>query len=281
MTSTTLGRGLSSLIPPMPGQSGSAGGEQVLQIPIDQIKPNPQQPRHQFDHDALDDLIQSIKTHGIIQPLVVIRVGSGYQLIAGERRLRAAKMLDKQKVPAVVRSASEQQQLELALVENVQRQNLNPIDKAIGYQRLIDEFSMTQEAVAKQVGQSRAAVANAVRLLALPQPMRDALADGRLTEGHAKVLLSVKTDTERERIFQDILQNKLTVRGAETHVRTTTVHGHTRRAQTDPNLKASEEALEEKLGTKVQLKRTGSSGTITIHFYSREELDQIIRTITS
>lgn len=281
MTTSTLGRGLNSLIPPMPGTASGDDGERVLQIPIDDIKPNPQQPRQQFDHDALEDLISSIKAHGIIQPLIVIKHGSGYQLIAGERRFRAARTLGKKKVPVIVRSATEQQQLEIALVENVQRQNLNPIDKAIGYQRLIDEFSMTQEAVAQKVGQSRAAVANALRLLQLPQFMMESLADGRLTEGHAKALLSIKNEAERERLFQEIIKNKLTVRVAEGKARRSTpVRAHTRHS-TDPNVAAQEDRLREALGTKVSLKRTGTAGTITIYFYSPEELGEIIRKITS
>ncbi len=282
MTTSTLGRGLNSLIPPAPGTSTGDDGERVLQIAVEDIKPNPHQPRQQFDHDALEELVSSIKEHGIIQPLVVIKQGSGYQLIAGERRFRAAQTLGKKKVPAVVRTASDQEQLELALVENVQRQNLNPIDKAIGYQRLVDEFSLTQEAVAKKVGQSRAAVANALRLLQLPESMQEALADGRLTEGHAKVLLSVKNESERERLFQDIIKHKLTVRVAEGQAsRSTTVRTHTRHSGGDPNLVAQEDRLREALGTKVSLKRSGKQGTITIHFYSSEELGEIIRKITS
>ncbi|MFZ6036420.1 MAG: ParB/RepB/Spo0J family partition protein [Patescibacteria group bacterium] len=280
MNTTTLGRGLNSLIPPVPGQAAGSSADAVLQVPVERIKPNSQQPRQQFDHDALEDLVQSIKEHGIIQPLVVIADGGQYQLIAGERRLRAAKILGKKKVPAIVRTATEQQKLELALVENVQRQNLNPIDKAVGYQRLIDEFNMTQDAVAKQVGQSRAAVANAVRMLSLPRPVQEALADGRLTEGHAKVLLSVRNEAERDRLFKEIMEKKLTVRVAESQARRVTVRTHTRRTQADPNLAAQEDRLREALGTKVELRRSGGQGTITIHFYSAEELTAIIKKIT-
>ena len=206
MAKRSLGRGLSSLIPPK-GVSISAtqeagskdSGERISEVSVDQIKANPHQPRQQFDRESLEDLINSIKVHGILQPLVVVKVQGGYELIAGERRLRAAKTLELSRVPVVVRTASEQEKLELALVENVQRQNLNPIEKASGYQLLVDEFSLTQEEVSKKVGQSRAAVANTLRLLSLPATIQNAISEGELTEGHAKVLLSVSSDRDREK----------------------------------------------------------------------------------
>lgn len=279
MNTSTLGRGLNSLIPPAPGAGGD-DGERVLQLDVDSISPNTQQPRQQFDHEALEDLINSIKQHGIIQPLVVVKHGDGYQLIAGERRLRAAKTLGKKKVPAVVRSASEQEKLELALVENVQRQNLNPIDKAVGYQRLMDEFSMTQEAVAKKVGQSRAAVANAVRMLTLSEEMQKALAEEKITEGHAKILLGVKDENKRQRLFDDIVKNNMTVRTAASQAKGTTVATHTR-TPADPNMTAQQERLQEALGTKVRIDKKGNRGSIKIEFYSLEELKEIIKKIVS
>ncbi len=289
MTKSTLGRGLSSLIPPSREAGESAGsstvhatGERVKKVSTNDIKPNPRQPRTDFDRGSLEELIESIKVHGIIQPLIVQQNKEGYQLIAGERRLRAAKVAGMSSVPVVIRSSSDQENLEIALVENVQRQNLNPIERAFGYQMLVDEFNLTQEAVAKKVGQSRAAVANTLRLLSLPKKMQDALSAGKITEGHAKALMSVESESERERLFKDIVQNKLNVRIAEARAKKVSVRKHTRKtSQKDPNMQVKVDALQEALGTRVDIDRKGEQGAITIHFYSNEELQDIIRKITS
>ncbi|MDD5040711.1 MAG: ParB/RepB/Spo0J family partition protein [Patescibacteria group bacterium] len=288
MVKSTLGRGLGSLIPqklPSSGssiqQSSEVSGDSVLHIPIGAIQPNPQQPRQHFDRPSLEDLIGSIKEHGIIQPLIVIKLKDGYELIAGERRLRAAKMLGLTTVPAIVRSASEQEKLELALVENVQRQNLNPIEKAYGYERLMEEFTLTQEAVAKKVGQNRATVANTLRLLTLSPEIQRAIAEGGLTEGHAKALLAIKDAGDRDRLFKSIIAGGLTVRDTEDKAHAGGARRRSRRGQKDPNLRQHEQDLEEALGTRVELRRQGQRGTITVHFYSAEELGAIIRKIVS
>jgi len=286
MNKSTLGRGLSSLISPKSikenlEEKGIGGpGDQIEKAEVDKIQPNPHQPRQNFDRDSLEDLINSVKIHGIIQPLVALKVGDRYQLITGERRLRAAKILGLKKVPVMVRSASEQEKLELALVENVQRLNLNPIERAYGFQRLIDEFNLKQEEVARKVGQSRAAVANTLRLLTLPIEMQQALQAGKLTEGHAKALLGVKSESDRHKLFKEILRNKLNVRLAESQARKVTVRKHARRISKDPNLQEKEELLQESLGTRVEINKKGQQGTINIHFYSGEELQEIIRKIT-
>lgn len=288
MSKSTLGRGLNSLIPSKKIRTDleeeviSAGsGEQIQEIAIDKIEPNPHQPRQNFDRASLEDLINSMKVHGIIQPLVALRTEKGYQLITGERRLRAAKILDLKKVPVVIRSASEQEKLELALVENVQRQNLNPIERAHGYRQLIDEFGLKQEEAGRKVGQSRAAVANTLRLLTLPKVIQKALQEGKITEGHAKVLLSVESEDEREKIFRQILKDSLSVRVTEIQARKVTVRKHKRRVSQDPNILEKEELLQESLGTRVEINKKGHQGTINIHFYSGEELQEIIKKITA
>ncbi|MFH1207089.1 MAG: ParB/RepB/Spo0J family partition protein [Patescibacteria group bacterium] len=283
MNSTGLGRGLNSLIPPRNGDrkatTESAISPGTHDLPIHEIQPNPHQPRKNFDRSALEDLMNSIKIHGIIQPLVVIRARGGYQLIAGERRLRASKLLGLKKVPAVIRSATEQEKLELAIVENVQRQSLNPIERAHGFQRLIDEFNLTQDEVGKKVGQNRVTVTNSLRLLTLPGDMQQALAEGKLTEGHAKALLGVETAAARECLFQEILKSGLSVRVAESQARRVSVRQHSRRSK-DPNILEKEDALQAALGTKVEIRRKGKRGTITVHYYSAEEFQAIVRKIT-
>lgn len=283
MASSTLGRGLESLIPGKRGTAasmqGAPSGDRIREVPVMSIHPNPHQPREAIAHGTLEELTSSIKEHGIIQPLVVVVEGDGYQLIAGERRLRAAKVLGLKQVPVVIRTATEQQQLELAIVENVQRVNLNPIEKANGYQRLMEEFTLTQEEVAQKVGQSRSAVANALRLLTLPPEMQRALQEEKMTEGHAKVLLGVQSATERTRIFNEIVKNSLSVRRTEAQAKTVSVRRHIRRVSQDPNLAEKENNLQAVLGTKVEIRQKGDQGTVTIHYYSPEELQEIIRTI--
>ncbi len=286
MSTSSLGRGLSSLIPSKVIKEDveariSGKHENILELKTENIKPNPHQPRKKFDRDMLEDLINSIKIHGIIQPLVVYKDGNDYCLIAGERRHRAAKVLGLEKVPVVIRTATEQEKLELAIVENIQRQNLNPIEKAYGYKKLADDFNLTQEEVAKKVGQSRVAVTNTLRLLTLPENIQEAIKDEKITEGHAKVLLGVNSPEEQKNIFKDIISNKLSVRKTESKVKKIRVRKHIRTIVTgDPNIIEKQDALQESLGTKVELKQNNGQGTITIHYYSKEELNEIINKIT-
>lgn len=280
----TLGRGLAALIPSkidkdlVETKEILGPSEKIVMLDVNIIQSNPHQPRKDFDRAYLDDLMNSIKVHGIIQPLVVTKTPAGYQLVVGERRLRAAKALSMKKVPVIVRSVSEQEKLELALVENVQRRDLNPIERAWGYKRLIDEFNFTQEEVGKKVGQSRAAVTNSLRLLTLPEEMQKALTDGRITEGHAKVLLGVKTEQERDRLFKEILRHNLTVRDTE-RARTVVVKKHLRLISKDSKIEAQEQKLREVLGTKVVINKSGQRGRIVIEFYSEDELSEIIKNI--
>ena len=281
-----LGRGLSSLIPPkidkkifskdfeVVGQE-----EAVVKVAIEKIKANPLQPRSDFDHESLEDLTNSIKEHGILQPLILTAVDSGYQIIAGERRFRAAQVLGLKTIPAIVRDVKEQQKLELALVENIQRKDLNPIEEAFAFQRLIDEFSLTQEEVAKRIGKSRSAITNILRLLTLPTEIQRALINNKINYSIARVIVGLPPQ-ERLKFFQKVLKQDLTVRALEGQARKVVVKRHFRKVK-DPNLSALEEKLQNILGTKVTVKKSGETGQIIIEFYSAEELKGIVDKIAS
>lgn len=276
-----LGRGLDSLLP-------QRGG--VDEVDIDLIVANPRQPRALIEPAALDELAGSVRTHGILQPLVVSRrVSEGgalsYQLIAGERRLRAARAAGLDRVPVVVREASEQGLLELALIENIQRADLNPLEEATAYRQLIDEFGLTQEAVAERVGKSRTAVANTLRLQGLPESIRTSLYAGEISEGHARALLGLPDDEARLRAWEQVVARGLTVRQTEELVR------RLREAQADavaesrtdapkppadPVLADLEERLQRSLGTQVRLERSRKGGRIVIRFYGDEDLESLI-----
>jgi len=252
----------------------------LLDIPIELIDPNPHQPRRNFQTEAFDELVKSIRQHGIIQPMVVTKNGERYELIAGERRLRAAKRLGFPTVPAIVRETRELEQLEMAIVENVQRQDLNPVEEALAYQQLLDEFGLTQEEVAEKVGKSRTTVANAMRLLTLPPEMLSALRDGKITASHGKVLLSAVTPHEREKLFAQIVHQSLPVRAAGTLGRATTVRRHSRR-RADPEIIAAEDELRNRFGTKVTISRREDRGTVSIDFYSDEEYHTLLNRLRS
>ena len=284
MSKTTgLGKGLSSLIPPkidkkiLPNSSVVGDEEMVLQIPLGKIKSNPMQPRANFDHEGLEELTNSIKEHGIIQPLILTVAEDGYQVIAGERRLRSAELVGLKTVPAIIRDIKEQQKLEIALVENIQRKDLNQIEEAVAYQRLIDEFSLTQEEVAKKVGKSRSAVTNILRLLTLPSEIQKALVNGKINYSTARVIVGLPV-AERLKFFEKVLKQDLTVRAVEGQARKVAVKRHFRTTK-DPNLAALEEKLQAALGTKVAIKKSGETGSIVIEFYSGEELENIINKI--
>lgn len=251
-----------------------SGSHRLFDIPVELIDPNPHQPRHHIQEESLDELVQSIKQHGIIQPLIVTKQSNRYQLIAGERRLRSAKRLGLPSVPAVVRDSRELEQLEIAIVENVQRQDLNPVEEAHAYQQLAEEFGLTQEDIARKVGKSRATVANALRLLTLPPEMLAALRDGRLTGSHAKVLLTAVTPNERQRLFQQIIEQQLPVRAASALGRQTTVRRYSRR-KLDPLTQTAEDELRMKYGTKVTITKRDGRGHVAIDFYSDEEFRKL------
>lgn len=267
-----LGRGLDALIPP------PAGAGDGRQIPLDRIVANPHQPRARFEGEELTDLASSISTHGVLQPVVVRGLPNGdYQLIAGERRVRAARMAGLSQIPAVVREPTEEQMVELALIENLQRTDLNPLEEALGFRLLIDRFGMPHEAVAARVGRSRAAVTNALRLLDLAPETQEALLDGQITEGHARALAGLTVPELQVAALAIVLERKLSVRQTEELVRR-----RRRQARPDP-VSAQEEDLQELedrlrglLATKVAITRTRRGGRISIEFASDEELDRLM-----
>lgn len=280
MSRKVLGRGLGALIPSRP-QEISQG---PTMIPIDRIAPNPQQPRKVFDPTALAELVESVKSQGILQPVLVKPVAGGYELIAGERRWRAATMAGLREIPALVKEAGREESLVMAMIENLQREDFNPIETATGYQGLIDEFGLTQEEVAGRMGKDRASVANYLRLLRLPQVVQEDLSEGRLSMGQARALLSIP---EPERLLaarETILARGLSVREAEALVRKFQA-GAARKgrpraaAAADPNLRALEEESSRRLGTKVRILPKGQGGTLEITYYSAEDLERVLERI--
>lgn len=283
-----LGRGLGSLIPQKQLTGHPTKTEQheesvfldkdrVHFIGVNKISPNPKQPREYFSDSGMEDLAASIKEHGIIQPLIVSSKGDNYELVAGERRWRAAKLLNLKQVPAIIRDVNEHQKLEWALIENLQRQDLNPIEEAAGYRRLIDEFNLTQEDVAKKIGKARPTVTNMLRLLNLPDEILKAVSRGKISASAGRVLAGMKDANKQLELYKKILQG-LTVSGSEAASRLAQPEAaHTRRAIKDPYLADLEEKLRGALGTKVDIKRTGKTGKIIIEFYSVEELQKIVK----
>ena len=278
-----LGKGLEALIP----SGGSVPG--LKKLNIDAIVPNPFQPRSDFDEEALEELAASIKEVGLIQPLLVQEAPGSedsskpkrYQLIAGERRWRAARMAGLQHVDVLIKDATPQEMLELALVENIQRADLNPVEEAHAYAQLAEEFDLTHERIAERVGRSRVSVTNTLRLLQLPQKVREALLKGELSEGHARALLMLDSKEERLQALQQVLEKDLSVRQTEELARrmgsgkATRSRERTRSPQTD----ALEGEFRDVLGTKVSLYRTSKGGRLVIHFYSEEELQALYERI--
>lgn len=252
--------------------------DRVHFLGVNKISPNPKQPRSNFDDAGMEDLAASIKEHGIIQPLIVSPKGDNFELVAGERRWRAAKFLNLRQVPAIIRDINEHQKLEWALIENLQRQDLNPIEEAAGYRRLMDEFNLTQEDVSKKMGKSRPVVANMLRLLNLPDEMMNAVARGKISTSAGRVLAGIKDPKKQMELYKKILAG-MTVSGSEAASRLAQPEAaHTRRAAIkDPFLADLEEKLRGALETKVDIKKSGKTGKIIIEFYSDEELRKIVK----
>lgn len=257
----------------------SVPGSQSREVPIGDIVPNPHQPRLHFDEAKLEELAQSIKEHGVLQPLVVSPLSGGkYELIAGERRLQASKRAGLAAVPVVVKDASEQEKLELAIIENIQRHNLNPIEEAKAFLRLVDEFGLQQDDVAKKMGKSRSAVANTMRLLHLPIEIQRAVAEGKISEGHAKALLAIENPEKQRAVFDLIIKEELTVRETELKVRSVSVKPHVRSsAALNPEIVAHIDRLSRALGTKVKIAPSGKGGRVVIEYYSQEDLDNLFK----
>ena len=277
---TGLGKGLDALIPTWEDDSTAAPAGKVLKIPIEQILPNPHQPRIDFNGDALDDLAGSIREHGIIQPLIVVatEAPNQYTLIAGERRLRAAKLAGLQSVPAIVRSATEQEQLEFAIIENVQRENLNAIERAKAYASLINEFALTHDEIARKVGKNRATITNTLRLLSLPARLQQAVESEEISEGHARALLALPSSAGMEAALDTVLSLGLNVR--QTELLVSKLSGKEPRktpaVQKSPETAHLESLLRQHLQTKVSLQHNTKGGSITIYFYSDEELNSLL-----
>lgn len=310
-----LGKGLESLIPDKsddfsdvlvssqksdsqkPDDSIRSERDSIFWIEVDKIEPNPYQPRREFNEEALKDLASSIREHGVVQPVLVSRIEAEtprgldvrYQLIAGERRLRASQLVGLRLIPAVIRrrEPDNRLKLEIALIENIQREDLNIMEKARAYKRLVDEFHLVQREVAEKVGKSREAVANTIRLLNLPEEIQQALIEGRITEGHARAILMVGSDPERQHIFfNEIVTTNLNSRDSE--VRSREILGRpVRKMQprvgtvaADPEIRLVESRLEEALGTRVSLQKKGEKGKIVVEFFSEEELRGILDKLT-
>ncbi|MBA2314996.1 MAG: ParB/RepB/Spo0J family partition protein, partial [Chloroflexi bacterium] len=267
-----LGRGLAALIPQR------SVGQGTTEIPIARIRANPWQPRRRIDEATLESLTASIAEHGVIQPVLVTELLDGYQLVAGERRLRAAQLAGLERIPAVVRQLADREQLELALVENVQRSDLGPIEEANAYRQLIEEFELSQEAVATRVGRARSTIANTLRLLELAPSIQDALSDGRLTEGHGRALIGLPPEMQA-RLLDSIVGQALSVRQTEELVRRLREPKPTAldraRPAADSNLERVEEDLRRSLGTKVSLARTRRGGRIVIEYYGNDEFERL------
>ncbi|ASJ56550.1 stage 0 sporulation protein J [Brevibacillus formosus] len=270
-----LGKGLNALIT----SNLIEEGEQVKEVSINEIRPNPYQPRKEFEQSAIEELAQSIKEHGIIQPLIVRKSIKGYELVAGERRLRAAKLAGLKEVPVVVKAYTDQQLMEIALIENLQRENLNPLEEAEAYDKLISHHDYTQEQLAQKIGKSRPHVANMLRLLQLPEKIRKMVSAAELSMGHSRALLGVTDKKVQQQLANDVVEKGLSVRQLEELVKQLNVSRETKKkkpAKNEPVLIEMEERLRSRFGTSVKIKKGSKRGKIEIDFYSQEDLERII-----
>lgn len=267
-----LGKGLGALIP-----GAEMTRPSVQELPLADLELNPFQPRKHFNQAALEELAATIREHGILTPVVVRRVADGFQIIAGERRLRAARLAGLTHVPTIVREASDSQALQMALVENLQREDLNPLEAAEAYQKLVDEFGLTQEQLAGRLGRDRSSVANSLRLLRLPKRIRDDVAEGALSEGHARALLGLEKTADQLKARDEVIRRGLTVRATEALVRRLRGTGskRVREPSQDPNLSALEDQLRTTLGAKVRIVADGKGGTVHIAYFSGDDLTRI------
>lgn len=294
-----LGRGLQSLIPPKQkatevdypkiSQSVRDRKESVFDIEVGRIKDNPYQPRYEMEQSSLKDLAASVKQHGILQPVIVTKLikdtGRGqhveYQMVAGHRRLAAAKMAGLPCVPAIVRDSTEQQKLELALVENIQRSDLNALERAKGFKHLQEEFDLTHEEIGGKIGKSREYVSNSMRLLNLPEEIKQSLSHGQISEGHARTIAGIKNPAAQKALFDEILTNNLSVRQVEQRAREVYVQGHRRSVVFDPEIKKIAQRLELFLGKKVRVKKSGVGGKIQVEFEDKKDLEDLAGKILS
>ncbi len=285
MNKKALGKGLSALIPEGPAIKidlpVSEGA--VVYLKTDRIKPSPFQPRLAFNEERQKELIASIKEKGFLQPVLVRKVAGDYELIAGERRLRAAKALNLTEIPAFVKNVKDEEAMVISLIENIQREELNPIEEAHAFQRLINDFNFTQDHVAQSVGKNRTTVTNILRLLKLPKEIQQSISDGLLTMGHARALLSLENLSDQLKLYQDIISNQLSVREIESLVKTKTQRHKKRSLESagrkDPYVQSMEEDLQNFLATKVRIFSAHKRGKVVIDFYSPEDLERIVGVI--
>ena len=276
-----LGRGLSALIPDTPAPAAAAQAERTLDVDSDLLRPNKFQPRTQMDDERIDDLARSIRANGIIQPIIVRKVEQGYEIIAGERRWRAAQRAGLHRVPVVVRDIPEDRLLAVALIENVQREDLNPIEEAHAYRRLADEFHLTQEQIADAVGKDRSSIANTVRLLRLPQEVRGNVASNALSMGHARAILALPDEAAQLRLARDVIARSLSVRETEALVKKAAAPEEKKpQKKIDVHTRAAEDKLRMSLGTRVRINRKGKGGRIEIEFVNEDELHRLYERLT-
>jgi len=282
MERKALGKGLSALIPERTIGSEVLHKEEIVYVQSGQIKPNPFQPREDFDQASIEELSQSIKEKGVIQPLLVRRKGDSYELIAGERRFRASNILGLKEIPVIVRDVSDQDSLELALIENIQREGLNPIEEAHAYQHLIDKFKVTQEKISEVLGKSRVTITNTLRLLKLPHEIQEEMKRGRISFAHGRALLEIEDANHQRKLVQDIISKGLSVRELENLIKSNRPNLGKRKigqGQREPLVAILEEQLQHALATKVRISKRKKRGHINIEFYSQEDLERIVNVI--
>lgn len=278
MERKALGKGISALIP----ERESGHKDEIIYVQTGQIKANPFQPREDFNSQSIEELAQSIKEKGVIQPLLVRRKGDYYELIAGERRLRAAHLLNLKELPIIVKDVEDKDSLEMALIENIQRESLNPIEEAHAYQYLIDKFQVTQEKISEVLGKARVSVTNILRLLKLPQEIQLEIKNGRLTFAHGRALLEIEDANQQRKLAQEAIAKELSVRELENLIKTHRPKGIKRRmaqASREPYLAVLEEELQHILATKVRISKRKKRGHILIEFYSQEDMERILNII--
>lgn len=272
-----LGRGLEALIQPKEIDSAAQSQERVLQIPVSDIRANKYQPRLEFNQEKLKDLINSIKEKGVVQPVLVRKTPSGYELIAGERRLRAVKSLGIDNIPAIVKNVADIDMLELSLIENIQREELSPIEEAHAFQKFITDFNFTQEKIAQVLGKDRSTVANIIRLLGLPKKIQDFISKNMITAGHAKAILSITTEMDQLRLANLVIKKGLSVRETEAlAARRTAGEKPAAVVKKDQNIVDIEAALQQLLGTRVKIFHGSKRGKILIEYYSNEDLNRVL-----
>ena len=279
MNKKRLGRGLEALL-----NVEESGNEGIIEVKINEIEPNLNQPRKSFDEEKLNDLAESIKKHGIVQPIIVKKENSTYKIVAGERRWRAARIAGLENINVIVKDLSEQEIVEVALIENLQREDLNPIEEAEAYEKLVKEYGLKQEEIAKIVGKSRPAIANTIRLLGLSETIKKNIITGEITSGHARALLTIEDEEIQKKVMEEIIKMNYNVRETEKLVKEYERGEEKKLSKKDKNIKSQEvieleEMLKNILGTKVQLNTKRKKGKIVIEYYSNEELERIIELI--